>query len=469
MPKLLILIFLLFTACSSLNTEFDILIHSAQVIDFESDSILENQLIGITDGRIEFMEEVSQDDVENYSAKTIIDAQNKFVLPGFWDNHVHFRGGEDLVEQNKALLKLYIANGVTSVRDAGGDITDHILDWRTKIANNKTVGPTIFTSGPKIDGENATWAGSLPVENFEDVNAAIDSLESLGVDYIKLYDSRISGEMFLETLRQAQQRGYVTSGHMPFSVTLNESIDNGFDGVEHLYYVLKGTSNREIEVTEDFKSGEVGFWGSMNTLIESYDETTAQLLFNKMKDFNVFVVPTLHIGSVLSYVDTENHEDDEYLKLMPEEIVETYAGRVNSAKRSSAEARASRRALNDTFIELANTLNEAGVKLMAGSDSGPFNSYVYPGISLHSELEAMVEAGMSPIDALRNSVIHGPQFLGKTTDYGNLSVGKVSDIVILNENPLEDITNTRKIYIVVKGNQVYTSEQLKALEAEMRD
>ena len=100
---------------------------------------------------------------------------------------------------------------------------------------------------------------------------------------------------------------------------------------------------------------------------------------------------------------------------------------------------------------------------MAGSDSGAFNSYTYPGISLHKELQVMVENGISPLDALRTSTVNGAKFLNQTDEYGSISEGKVSDLVILDENPLENIENTQKIYSVIKGTQVFSKRQLQEL------
>ena len=111
--------------------------------------------------------------------------------------------------------------------------------------------------------------------------------------------------------------------------------------------------------------------------------------------------------------------------------------------------------MNTFFKNLAKSLSDADVKLLAGSDSGAFNSYTYPGISLHKELEAIVNTGISNLKALQNSAYNGALFLKKESDYGSIEIGKISDLVMLNSNPLEDITNTRDINYVIKGNEVF--------------
>ena len=143
----------------------------------------------------------------------------------------------------------------------------------------------------------------------------------------------------LSIIKQAEARGMITSGHMPFTVTLDETIAAGIDNIEHLYYILKGCSSREQEITEAIKEGTLGFWGSMAQLIDSYDEETAQRTFDKLKKNNIYVTPTLHIGDVLSYMDEVNHSDDVYLKSLDKNFIATYEGRNKGALNASPKAK----------------------------------------------------------------------------------------------------------------------------------
>jgi len=442
-----------------MTNNYDLAISNANVIHLETGKV-ENQNIFISNGRIEA---VKAADFNNFEAETIIDATGKYLLPGFWDNHIHLRGGDSLIANNKNFLKLFIANGITTVRDAGGDLTQSVMEWKHQIASEDLIGPTIFTAGPKIDGPKGTWAGSLEVENEDDVVKALDSLETLNVDFVKIYDSRISPENYLKSIEEAKKRGFTVSGHMPFTVTLEETIDAGMDGVEHLYYIMKGSASNELEVTEKIKNGEMGFWDAMPALLNAYSDSTAQNTFTNLKENDVFVIPTLHIGKTLSYLDEVDHTNDEYLKYMGNGIIQTYQGRIRSALNASEEAQENRKQLDTFFGALAKSLNDAGIPLLAGSDSGASNSYTYPGISLHKELQVMVTNGISPLDALRSSTVNGAKFLNQTDDYGAISKGKVSDLVILGANPLENIENTQKISTVIKGTQIFSKSQLQEL------
>ena len=458
---LLFLLLLVFLGCNEEPIQsFDLVIENGILIGLETGELSKKHIL-ISDGRIKKV--FPSDSLFDFEAKERIDASGKYMLPGFWDNHVHFRGGDSLIDANKNFLKSFLANGITTVRDAGGDLTSSVLEWKKAIADGSLAGPTIFTSGPKIDGPNATWAGSLEVENDEDISSALDSLQKIPVDFVKLYDSRISGENYLKTIKEAENKGLITSGHMPFSVTLDESIEAGIDGIEHLYYIMKGCAANEQAVTAKIQNNEIGFWQAMPLLLESYSDSVANKTFNKLKENNVYSIPTLHIGETLSFLDEVDHSTDHYLKYINAGIQKTYEGRFNSALKSSDETKKNRKDLQRFFGELAKKMNDAGVTLLAGSDSGAYNSYTYPGISLHKELEQMVAVGISPLEALRNSAYNGARFLKKEADHGTLDEGKIADVVILNANPLDAISNTQDIHTVIKSGKAFSASELEKL------
>lgn len=449
MKNILVYLSIIFLLSCTQEPNYDLSILDVKRIDIETAQI-ENVDIYINKDRVVLIQNADSKDL---AAKETVDAKGAYAIPGLWDNHIHFRGGESLLKDNEMFLEQLIDYGITSVRDAGGDLTPSIKRWQLDISKNERIGPTIFTSGPKIDGKNPTWQGSLEVESEDELDQALDSLEQLEVDFIKLYDSKLNGSLFLSALKKSTARGFKSSGHMPFSVTLNQALDAGINGVEHLYYILKGSSKDELEITKQFQQGALGFWQAMPLLIDSYDDATAQSLFSKLKQQEVFVIPTLHVGNTLSYLNEIDHSNDEYLNLLSPSFKKTYKRRIKSALNSSPETRANRKNMNTLFGILTLRLYESGVKLMAGSDAGAYNSYVYPGPSLHKELESLVAVGLSPLEALKTSVINGPKWMGVEESYGAIANGKKADILLLKKNPLINITNTTSIQAVIKNGR----------------
>lgn len=462
-PLFLFILLVIFLSCKTETPKVDLAIHNINIIDLKTGEIVPKQSVLINSDTIYSI--VPTKDLFIAHATKSIDGTNKYLVPGFWDNHVHFRGGDSLIAENEHFLDLYIANGITTVRDAGGDLTTSVQQWQQEIAAGENIGPTIYTSGPKIDGPGARWAGSLEVSNDEEINAALDSLQELNVDFVKLYDSTISGENYLKTIKNAEKRGMITSGHMPFTVTLDETIEAGIDGIEHLYYVLKGCSSKERKITNAVKKGSLSFWSSLSQVIQTYEDTTAQAQFKKLIAANVYVVPTLYIGHTLSFLDENDHSTDGYLtyNYIGPGIQKTYAGRINSALNATPEFIHMRKNLDSTFVKLVGKLNTAGVGLLAGSDSGAYNSYIYPGISLHMELKALVDAGLTPLEALRTSSQNGSIFLKKKLP--TIKVGAKADLVILGKNPLENIENTRTINWVIKNGRGFNQKDQALLKS----
>jgi imidazolonepropionase-like amidohydrolase len=453
----------------------DLAIVGVTVVDLARGQLLENHTVTVLGGRIAAVapSQVSGNDVGAdplaSPATRVVDGRGRWLIPGLWDAHVHFRGGEELADANRRLLPLFTANGITSVRDGGGDLTPHVLEWRERVAAGELAGPTIYTSGPKLDGPTGGWDGSIRLETPSEVAGALDSLQALGADYVKIYDGSIAGDVYLEIIREAERRRMPVSGHMPFSVRFLDAVEAGLDATEHLYYAYKGAAANEDSVTAAVRAGELGFWQALTVLREGWSAARADSVWRAMARAGTAVVPTLHIDDVLGHVADVDHSRDPRLAYIDPGIEATYEGRVLSARRSPAEMRQERIERHDDWVRMLGDMHRAGVSVMAGSDAGPFNSYVYPGWSLHAELEAMVEAGLSPLEALRSATIAPARFLGVDDRVGRIEPGYAADLVLLGADPLEDIGNAREIELVAQANgAVWTAEELVALLDEAR-
>ncbi len=406
---------------------------------------------------------------DKYTDKVkVVDASGKFIIPGLWDMHMHFGGGDSLLGENKNLLPLFIANGITAVRDASADISGAVLQWRGEIASGKLFGPTIFTSGPKLEGINSIWIGDLEVGSIDEMKKAMDSLQSLKVDFIKITDNTIKKDVYLAAIREARKRGFKISGHIPNSVTMQEVLDAGISSVEHMGYVLKAGAKNEEAIAIDFSNGKITAKEIMPLVLKNFDSAYAMQAYRKIAAHGTAVTPTLSISRVVTYLDQEDHWKDDYLKYIGQGLKNTYWWRVKRAAGDSKEAIALRHAVFEKSASLLPMLHKAGVTILAGTDAGYLNSFDYPGESLHTELALMVQYGLTPLQALQASIINGPHFFGKEKQYGKVAKGFYADFILLDADPLKDISNTKKINGVIVKGKYLSRQSLDALLDEIK-
>jgi imidazolonepropionase-like amidohydrolase len=453
------------------SKKYSLVITNANIVDVATGKIIPHQLLAISGDTVKAVDDTKA--AAKYKADRYFDAGGKYVMPGLWDMHIHLRGGDSTIDANKALLPLFLAYGVTTVRECGGDITPSVLQWRKQTASGELAGPRIFTAGPKLDGPHAVWAGSIPVVTPADVTAALDSLQKLQVDFVKIYDSKISGEAYLEIIRQAKARGMTVTGHMPYTVELKEAASLGMNGSEHLYYVFKACSSKEDSITQVIREREhsdhpIGLFGALPPLFATYDSVKAAQLFKFLAAKHFSITPTLYISKTLAGIKNTDHATDSLLNYIDPKIVATYQGRIRGARRQSDEASQFTAKYAALVTSLVPKMYAAGVNIVAGSDCGASNSYVYPGESIHGEIKLMVAAGLTPAQALRTSVINGSKFFGVENFFGSLRSGKCSDLIVLEQNPLENIAAIDQLNSVLSHGKLYTRADLNALLASIR-
>ena len=468
MKKILLLTHIL-ASCVLLSSAqkrpVDVLIKSGNLIEIQTGKLLTKKIIVVKGKEIVGVFDESQ--AKNFEAKKVIDATGKFIIPGLWDMHVHFGGGDTLIQENKNLLPLYVAHGITAVRDAAADLSPSVLQWRKEIADGALFGPTLFTSGPKLEGYKSTWIGDIEVSTKEEVNKSLDSLQKMKVNFIKITDNAIKPEIYLYILAEAKKRGIKTSGHVPFALTMDEVSAAGLGSVEHMSYVLKAGSTRDKEISEKVMAGKLAYRVALPRALQSFDENTAMAVYRRMAKNGTAVVPTLSISQSTAFLDQDNHQNDAYLQYLGKGLKKTYEWRVTRAAQDSPDAITERHEIYFKTTSLLPLLLKAGVTIIAGTDAGFLNSYVYPGLGLHKELEHYVKAGLTPLQALQSAIIPGPTFLNQP-QYGNIAAGKSADIVLLNQNPLENIEATQAINTVILRGEVYDRNALDAILEEVK-
>jgi imidazolonepropionase-like amidohydrolase len=447
--------------------EADILIRHVTVVDVEQGRTIPDQAI-VTKANDIVAVGGDATIAESWKAAQTLDARGRYIIPGLWDMHVHFGGGTELIDENKALLPLYVAHGITTVRDASGDLATQVLEWRGAIARGTLFGPTLLSSGPKIEGLKPIWKGTLETGSEADVDAALQKLLALKVDFVKITDSTLKPELFLYAVGKAHAAGLRTSGHIPMALTVRQAVDAGLSSIEHLDYAFDAGAKDEAAIAAEFAAGRIDRAEAARRLDAGFDRATAMEMYRYLANKRVFVTPTLNGSRIIAWLDRDKHDKDEYLQYIGPQLRKTYEWRVQRAAQADAAAVDFRHAHFEHMAAIMPMLEEAGVTIMAGTDAGFLNSFNYPGVGLHDELALYVEKGLTPAQALSAATRAGPAWLDKLDRYGSLVKGRAADLVLLDRNPLQDIGATRSIHAVILRGKLYDRAALDKMLAETK-
>ena len=449
----------------------DLILSGLSIINVETGEVAPRQTIIISNGIIQAVKPDDEGDWNDEPDVTRRDFADRFAIPGLWDMHVHIRGGPETIDDNRLWLRQYLGFGVTAVRDAGGDIPENVLAWKHAAANLSLDAPRIFTSLRKVDGSPVFRLGSVEVKNVENARDAILSLRAEGADFIKVNDGQFSDATFLEIVRQADELGFQSSAHIPIGVSVDDLADAGLDSIEHDFYLLRFASADEDRLVEKFLTEDPGddffrhFFGMFADFAKTIDDDKAAGNFRVLAENGIAVTPTLYVGKRWHSVDESNALENEaqYFET-PASIRESHQGMIEYMNERSPEQAAADLNMIAESQRMVGLAAKLGVMILAGSDTGRGNTFMYPGDSLHHELAALVAAGLSPRDALKAATINAAEWLGVGHEAGAIEAGKWADIVILDENPLTDIANTRTTRAVVRGGAFYDQESLEALK-----
>lgn len=425
---------------------------NVDVIPMDSERVLEGQTVVIKDGRIADLGPSST--VEVPAEALVVDGEGKFLMPGLSDMHMHLFGAE-------TDLLLYLANGVTTIRDMGGAPPVQ-LEWRDEINAGTRTGPHVLQWSPMfetmdtLDSIIKNWetsGGMFNAKAPEKMEGQVAEYANQGYDGIKSHVV-FSTDIFKAVLDSAKKHGLPWDGHAPIDLIYCEDRTRCWDSfrsldpeavshVEELVKVVDWSDESIRQAAQDVAADDM--W--VTTTIALMRSIADQISDLEGELAGLPEVKYVNPGAFNSrWVPGEN----EY-PLLPQRLVDL--GRPEFAPYLTA---------NEKML-LA--LNEAGASLMSGSDA-PLPLMV-PGFSLHDELEVMVDIGLSPYDTLRTSTYNPAVYLNQLDEFGTVEVGKRADLVLLEANPLADITNARQIAGVMVGGRWYTRADLDVMLDEV--
>ena len=379
-------------------------------------------------------------DVRPPFGATIVEARGKYLIPGLWDMHVHTVFGDWLPRDEKVALPLFVANGVTGVRDMGGDL-DVLKEWRASIAAGRLLGPRMVIAGPMLDGPVPRFPSSAPVADAAQGRKVVDDLKAQGVDFIKI-QSLIPRDGYFAAADEAKKLGLVFVGHVPDAVRASEASNAGQKSIEHFTGIFEGCSTIEDQLIKGPKG--------LGVNVQTYDPARAQALIALMAKNQTWQVPTLVWERGQWLVDDIDLSRDPLTKYAPSAWKDrTWPMFVSDIKKDmDTDPLPVRKKFVQMELDMTLAMFRAGVPFMAGTDTAA-GVHVFPGFSLHEELALFVRAGLTPMQALQTATLNPARFLDRLTDLGTVERGKFADLVLLDANPLDDIANTQKIRAVV--------------------
>ena len=439
------------------------------VIDATGAPAKSDMSVVISGDRITALGKASQ--VRTPKGAQVVDATGKYLIPGLWDMHVHTLW-RDWFE---TFFPMFIANGITSVRDMYGDL-ERLTQLRNEQALGKLLAPRVVASGPIVDGPEPVWPGSISVSNESEARQAVTSLKQRGVDFIKVY-TLLPRDAYLALANEAKKQGIPFAGHVPHSVGAAEASDAGQRSIDHLSDILLACSTDEAELRAEMLEARMNpkspiasqerTRARLNRLLDTYSEAKATDLFARFVRNGTWQCPTLTQLRGDTFIEDGNFTNDSRLKYIPPSVKEIWDPRdVRAGYRMAVGFDLAKREFQKQ-LEVVGAMRRAGVEFLAGTDTP--NPYCFPGFSLHDELALLVDAGLTPIEALQSATLGPAKYLGKLDSLGTVESGKIADLVLLDANPLEDIRNIQKINTVIIGGRLISpserQEMLAGVEA----
>jgi imidazolonepropionase-like amidohydrolase len=433
-----------------------IVIRGCRLIDGNGGKPVENATVLIEGHRIK---QITTDTIDVAGAAKIIDANGKTVLPGFIDNHIHYRG---------FMGELLLGHGVTSVRDLGNPL-EWILALRDAINLGEITGPRIFAAGGGFYG-HATAAHHMGVQTVDEAHTMARNLVKLGVDYLKIHLG-VSLDIIKAVAEVGREVGLKLSGHLESDIV--PYVEAGIDGVEHGSGSAEATirDEKRIKTLRSWKLWLPKFLGPWILAEPKYYPELVDFLAKK----GTFIEPTAVLwGASLGLRNEWEKEDYEILKdpglayISDQERIQwldhyylaygprvdyevtdevifgdgySYYGNFPQSEMKAGFAR---------MGEFIQQLVKAGGHVITGTDAPA----VFPGISLHRDMELLVMAGLTPMQAIQAATKVGAEYLGKENELGTVEAGKIADVVIVNGDPLKDIRHTRLIDTVIKDGRI---------------
>lgn len=400
----------------------------------------------------------SADAVTVPTGTTVVDGRDRFLLPGLADMHAHI-GGDYRPGQTgpRADLLLYLATGVTTIRNAVG--SQDMLRLAAAVDDGTLLGPRMEVASPLLEGEDAVWDFAVRVLSAGEARAAVRRFAAAGFESIKVYHT-LSREAYLAIADEARQLGVTFFGHVPFDVGVEEVLAQGQVSIEHFRgYDIDGLP-REALVKDGGRSAErFASWLHMS-------DARMDELVRATVEAGAWNCPTFVVASMLINAGRlDELADHPMAEFMPAALLRGYR-ESGLEELFSQESREMLGRARPRMLEFLARLHAAGAPLMTGTDTFPS---LVPGFILIDEIDTFVEAGLSPYAALQAATTAPARFLGEADTRGKILPGMEADLVLLGANPLEDIGHLWRVEGVMADGRWVTRDVLLSMLRELAE
>ena len=413
------------------------------VIPMDSERIIEQQTVLVREGQIEMVGPLLE--VQVPEGAVIIKGKGRYLMPGLADMHFHNENENDFV--------LCLANGITTIRNMWGD-TKH-LEWRRRIENGDLLGPAIITAGPLLDGFPPIWEGSTVIETVEQARKAVIEQKEAGYDFIKVLD-RLSLEVFDAIMDEAKKQGIPVAGHVPPAVGLEHALNSGMASIEHL------TGYMDLIQADDFPGKGKDDPVSRLRQWMYLDELKIPAVVATSCDSVIWNCVTLVVyQGLVSHSEAQKYLKRPELKYL-DSVTRASWDPINDPRWEELNEKdfEQRRQMDRVLKKLTAALHKKAGRILLGTD--PPNPMVIPGFSIHQELQNLVDAGLTPYEAIKAGTSDAAVFLGADT-FGTVTPGKRADLILVEDNPLEDVSNAKKIVGVMVRGQWLPQDRLQQM------
>ncbi|HTB24720.1 MAG TPA: amidohydrolase family protein [Puia sp.] len=439
-----------------LNTKAQFILEHINIINTLDGTVTKDQTIRIEDGLIKSISHRTGND----SKFTVYDCSGKFIMPGLWDMHIH---DADDSSTRYEYVPLFLANGVTGVRDMWGN--KEMLKLRDEIKAGKFTGPRMIVGSPIIDGEKPFFRRSLSAKTPEQGRHYVDSLKDAGYDFIKIY-SLLREPVYLAIADECKKKSIPMEGHLPIEIGFEEAIDAGQRSFEHNFNINRYLSRREkpslqwahdyldtahvVQATEFMVHTEP-------TGISQKDFYLPDDVLDKMRTNRVAIVPTLTLMQGRGLSTMQMVKQTQGLNYLTEDFVKYWEHQEPIFPPEFLKS----------FGAAAKFLMDKNVLILAGTDVN--NPFCVPGFGLQQELINLRDAGLSNLQVIQTATINPARFLFMENVLGTVTEGKFADLLILDDNPLNDISNTQKIFaVIVNGKYISHNDITDMLKAQRK-